>query len=181
MLRSESILNLDLKNLTASRSCSSGLPGECDIGLGFFCREQFPRVIYTPLHQLPVLGRRRYRKEVEPGSSAAFPESADPISLQGDLVPDADAPSISNAVCFLSDTASRLHGPLSARELTPWNIILLGKLIIAHLVKKLPAFCGPRLFITVLTRPLSRARWMQSTPKKHLSYISLPSIEVSTQ
>jgi hypothetical protein len=36
--------------------------------------------------------------------------------------------------------------------LTPWNIVLLEKLIVIQLVKKLLAFYGTRRFFTVFTR-----------------------------
>jgi len=36
--------------------------------------------------------------------------------------------------------------------LTPWNRILLEKLLVTQLVKKFPAFYGIRKFITVFTR-----------------------------
>ena len=35
--------------------------------------------------------------------------------------------------------------------LTPWNTVLLEKLILSHLVKKLPEFCETRRFITAFT------------------------------
>jgi hypothetical protein len=38
--------------------------------------------------------------------------------------------------------------------LTPWSKVLLEKLTVSQPVKKFPAFCGTRMFITVLTRDL---------------------------
>jgi hypothetical protein len=50
---------------------------------------------------------------------------------------------------------------------TPWNRIILEKLIVAKLVKKFPAFYGTRLFITMFTTArhwsLSWTRWIQPT------------------
>jgi hypothetical protein len=39
-----------------------------------------------------------------------------------------------------------------ATQLTPWNRVLLEKLIVTQLVKKFPAFYGTRRFITVFKR-----------------------------
>jgi hypothetical protein len=75
------------------------------------------------------------------------------------------------------------HGPLisvlqNAQQsgikgsITPWSRVLLEKLIATQLVKKLSAFYGTRMYITVFTIArrwtLSWARWIQSTPSRHI-------------
>jgi hypothetical protein len=73
-------------------------------------------------------------------------------------------------------------GNVNSYFLTPWSRILLGKLKIAHMVKKLLASYGNRSFITVFTRA---CHWTtapdQSTPhpntlllKIHLNIIFTP-------
>jgi hypothetical protein len=45
---------------------------------------------------------------------------------------------------------------LTVNSLLPWSWIFFGKLIIAQLLKKFPAFCGIRSFITVFTTALHK-------------------------
>jgi len=51
---------------------------------------------------------------------------------------------------------------LTKKQLTPWSIALLQKVIVPNLVKKFPAFYGTHSFITLFTRAchwsLSQAR-----------------------
>jgi hypothetical protein len=51
--------------------------------------------------------------------------------------------------------------------LSPWSWLSLETVLLPQLVQKLPAFYGPRKFITVFTGPrhlsLCRGRWIQST------------------
>jgi hypothetical protein len=55
-------------------------------------------------------------------------------------------------------------------NLTKRSKFILGKLTVAQLVNKFPAFYGTRRFITVFTTArhwsLSWARWIQSTPSQ---------------
>lgn len=51
--------------------------------------------------------------------------------------------------------------------LTPWNTVL-GKLIVAHLIKILPCFHGTRRFITVYTKA-------QNWPRPHTVFCELNS------
>jgi hypothetical protein len=61
--------------------------------------------------------------------------------------------------------------------LTPWSRVLLEKLTGSQSVKKFPAFCGTRRFITAFTSArhlsLSRARLIQSMPPQPSSWIHL--------
>jgi len=60
---------------------------------------------------------------------------------------------------------------------TPRSIVVFDKLIVAQLIKKIPAFYGTRRFITVFTSahhwPLSWARWILSTPSCPISLSSI--------
>jgi len=64
------------------------------------------------------------------------------------------------------DNVNRLHLP------THWSRVLIEKLTGSQLVKKFPAFCGTRRFITAFTSPrhlsLSRARSIQSPTSNFL-------------
>jgi hypothetical protein len=61
--------------------------------------------------------------------------------------------------------------------LTPWSRVLLGNLTGLQLVKKFPAFCGTRRFITALTSAshlsLSWASPIQSSHPHHTSWRSI--------
>jgi hypothetical protein len=72
---------------------------------------------------------------------------------------------------------------------TAWSGVLLEKLTVCHLVKKLPAFDGTRILITVFTKAryfyVSWDRWIQST-SSHCIYkmdlgIILPSVFKSSK
>jgi hypothetical protein len=60
--------------------------------------------------------------------------------------------------------------------LTPWNIVLLEKIIVSQLVKNFPAFYGTRMFITAFTcasqQYLSWASSVQSMPPHSTSWRS---------
>ena len=57
---------------------------------------------------------------------------------------------------------------LLTNEIIPWNLYLLEKLIVPHLVRKLPPLYGTRRVITVVTKarhvPLCWTSWVESTP-----------------
>ena len=67
-------------------------------------------------------------------------------------------------------------------SLTPWCRVLLEKLTSFHLIKKFPAFCGTRRYITTFMSachlPLSWAGSIQSIPPHPTSWRSEHSIEI---
>jgi hypothetical protein len=75
---------------------------------------------------------------------------------------------------FWNSTLSWLTNLLLTYLLPPWSRVLLVKLIAFHLVKKFPAYCGTRTFITAFTSArhlsLSWANSIQSIPSHHNSW-----------
>jgi hypothetical protein len=61
-------------------------------------------------------------------------------------------------------------------KLTPWNTVLLDKLTVTQLVKKFPAFYGPRRFIALVSPSLVPilSQMNQSTPSHPISVRSIP-------
>jgi hypothetical protein len=53
------------------------------------------------------------------------------------------------------------------RILTPWKKVFLEKLTVAQLVKKLPAFCGARRFITMFIGARQRNRALRQPELNH--------------
>jgi hypothetical protein len=69
--------------------------------------------------------------------------------------------------------AKRWYSPSSYLVLKPWSRVQLEKLIVAHLVRKLPAIDGTWRFLSVFTRAhqrsLSWARWIHFIPSDPIS------------
>jgi hypothetical protein len=65
----------------------------------------------------------------------------------------------------------------STNHLTPWSRVLFEKLVVTHLVKKFPIFCGIWGFITLFTRDcqwiLFWSKWIQFTPSHPISVKSI--------
>jgi hypothetical protein len=68
-----------------------------------------------------------------------------------------------------------VYGRLATRInqiLTPWSLVLLGKLMVPHLAMKFTAFYENRMFITMSTRDHLLPMLSQINPAQALNHIS---------
>jgi hypothetical protein len=83
-----------------------------------------------------------YRRERPPGTHW----------IGGCFLTDLISTGLSKIMCFCSFPFPFPTTDSSSIILTLWNRVLIPKLIVAHLVKKFPAFYGTHRFLTMLTK-----------------------------